>query len=53
VRRHDREELSVDIIDYMCQAAVDIDMNSVMTAFGVQDVAQMSEDIIGVSLDSL
>jgi len=48
-----KKELSVDIIDYMCQAAIDIDMNSVMTAFGVQDVAQMSEDIIGVSLDSL
>jgi len=48
-----KKELSVDIIDYMCQAAIDIDMNSVMTAFGVQDVAQISEEIGGISFDSL
>ena len=52
-KSNQKKELSVDIIDYMCQAAIDLDMNSVMTAFGVQDVAQMSEEIGGISLDSL
>lgn len=48
-----KKELSVDIIDYMCQVAIEIDMHSVMTAFGVQDVGDMAESFSGISLDSL
>ncbi len=48
-----KRELSIDIIDYMCEVAIDIDLPSVMTAFGTQEVAGMADEIGGISFDSL
>ncbi|MDH7593827.1 MAG: hypothetical protein QHG99_05675 [Methanomicrobiales archaeon] len=47
------KELSVDILDYMCSVANSLDMKSVLTAYGVKEMGEISEDFFGVSLDSL
>jgi hypothetical protein len=52
-RSKDKRELSVDILDYMCDAAVALDMPSVQTAFGVKQVRDIAQDFEGISLDSL
>lgn len=48
-----KRELSIDILDFVCSAAVEIDLNSVQTAFGVQEIAGMTDELQGISLDSL
>jgi hypothetical protein len=48
-----KKELSVDILDYMCAAATEIDISSVRTAFGVKDLNEVMHDFDGISLDSL
>jgi len=48
-----QKELSVDILDYMCDAANSLELNTVQTAFGVRDIQQIAQDFSGVSLDSL
>jgi hypothetical protein len=48
-----QKELSVDILDYMCDAANSLELNMVQTAFGVRDIQQIAQDFSGVSLDSL
>jgi hypothetical protein len=48
-----QKELSVDILDYMCDAATSLELNMVQTAFGVRDIQQIAQDFSGVSLDSL
>ncbi|KAF1077872.1 hypothetical protein [Methanogenium sp. MK-MG] len=48
-----KRELSIDIIDYMCEAAIDIDITSVMTAFGAQEVAGLADDIGDISFGTL
>jgi hypothetical protein len=48
-----QKELSVDILDYMCDAANSLELNMVQTAFGVRDIQQVAQDFSGVSLDSL
>jgi hypothetical protein len=48
-----QKELSVDIRDYMCDAANSLQVNMVQTAFGVKDIQQVAQDFSGVSLDSL
>jgi hypothetical protein len=48
-----QKELSVDILDYMCDAANSLELNTVQTAFGVRDIRQVAQDFSGVSLDSL
>ena len=48
-----QKELSVDILDYMCDAANSLDLNMVQTAFGVRDIQQVAQDFSGISLDSL
>jgi hypothetical protein len=48
-----QKELSVDILDYMCDAANSLQVNMVQTAFGVKDIQQVAQDFSGVSLDSL
>ncbi|MDD1719279.1 MAG: hypothetical protein LUQ25_04400 [Methanoregulaceae archaeon] len=48
-----QKELSVDILDYMADAAIQLDMNVVQTAFGVKEISQLAQDFSGVSLDSL
>lgn len=48
-----KRELSIDILDYVCDAAIEIDMQSVQTAFGVKEIQNLSEELTGISLDSL
>lgn len=48
-----QRELSVDILDYMCDAAIQLDLNVVQTAFGVKTIGEVMQDFNGISLDSL
>jgi len=48
-----KKELSVDILEYMCDVAREIDMTVVQTAFGVKEIKDMIQDFEGISLDSL
>jgi hypothetical protein len=48
-----QRELSIDILDYMCDAAVQLDMNVVQTAFGVKEIGEIMQDFNGISLDTL
>lgn len=48
-----QRELSIDILDYMCDAAVQLDMNVVQTAFGVRSTSEVLQDFTGISLDTL
>ncbi|KUK61948.1 MAG: Uncharacterized protein XD82_0884 [Methanoculleus marisnigri] len=48
-----RRELSVDIIDYMCDVARDLELGTVQTAFGVKDINTVADEFSGISLDSL
>ena len=48
-----RRELSVDIIDYMCDVARDLELSTVQTAFGVKDINAVADEFSGISLDSL
>jgi hypothetical protein len=52
-KSRERRELSVDILDYMCDVASSLELASVQTAFGVKEVAQMAEQFERISLDSL
>ncbi len=47
-----KRELSIDILDYMCDAARDLELPTVQTAFGVKDVNALADDFAGISLDS-
>ena len=47
-----KKELSIDIIDYMCTCAAEIDLTHVQTAFGVREIADMADTFNSVSLDS-
>jgi len=47
------KELSVDILDYVCDTANELELNSVQTAFGVRDIKEVAQDFSGISLDSL
>jgi len=48
-----KKELSIDILEYMCDAASELDINVVQTAFGVKEIKEMMEDFKGISMDSL
>jgi hypothetical protein len=48
-----QRELSIDILDYMCDAAIQLDMNVVQTAFGVRSIGELQQDFTGISLDTL
>ncbi|HIH86236.1 MAG TPA: hypothetical protein HA342_05695 [Methanoculleus sp.] len=48
-----KRELSVDIIDYMCDVARDLEITTVQTAFGVRDVNRVADEFSGIRLDSL
>jgi len=48
-----KRELSIDILDYVCDVAIEIDMQSVQTAFGVKEIENLSEEFTGISIDSL
>lgn len=48
-----KRELSIDILDYVADAALDLNMQTVQTAFGVKEISEASEDFGAISLDSL
>lgn len=48
-----KRELSIDILDYVADAALDLNMQTVQTAFGVKEISEASEDFGALSLDSL
>jgi len=48
-----QKELSVDILDYMCDAANSLEIQCVQTAFGVRDIREVAQDFNGISMDSL
>lgn len=48
-----KRELSIDILDYMCDAAVSLDIITIQTAFGVREVQRIPEEFDKISLDSL
>ena len=48
-----QRELSVDILDYMVDAAIQLDLNVVQTAFGVKTIGEVMQDFNSISLDSL
>lgn len=52
-RSKQKRELSVDILDYVCTAAMDLDLTVVQTAFGVKEISAMAEEFSSISLDSL
>jgi hypothetical protein len=47
------KELSIDILDFICDAANELDITIVQTAFGVKDIKGVAQDFNAVSLDSL
>lgn len=51
-KSREKRELSIDILDYMCNAALDINMAAVQTAFGMKEIQEMSEEFRGISMDS-
>ena len=53
IKSRERRELSVDILDYMCDVAADLEMKTVLTAFGVTEIKEMAEEFSTVSLDTL
>jgi hypothetical protein len=52
-KSREKRELSVDLLDYVCSAAVELEMTSVQTAFGVTDIRKATQDFDRVSIDSL
>ena len=52
-KSRERRELSVDILDYMCDVAADLQNRAVLTAFGVAEIKEMAEEFSTVSLDTL
>ena len=48
-----KKELSVDILDYVCDVAVQLEMNAIQTAFGIKDIRELAQDFSGISVDSL
>jgi hypothetical protein len=37
----------------MCDAALQLDLPAIQTAFGVRDVKDLAQDFSGISIDSL
>jgi hypothetical protein len=52
-RSRDKRELSVDVLDYVCDVAILLDIPSVQTAFGVRSIQEAAEDFKAISLDTL
>jgi len=48
-----KKELSIDVLDYMCAAATELQVSAVKTAFGVQDLREVMQDFDSISIDSL
>jgi hypothetical protein len=52
-KSREKKELSVDILDYVCTAAIELELSAVQTAFGVTEMARAAQDFEKISLDSL
>ena len=52
-KSREKKELSVDILDYVCNAAIELEGSAVQTAFGVTEMAKATQDFEKISLDSL
>jgi hypothetical protein len=48
-----KKELSIDVLDYMCAVASELEISAVKTAFGVKDLNEVVQDFDGISLDTL
>ncbi|MDD1715932.1 MAG: hypothetical protein LUQ01_02935 [Methanolinea sp.] len=48
-----QRELSIDVLDYMCDVATRLEQTSVQTAFGAREIGEILQDFNSVSLDSL
>jgi hypothetical protein len=48
-----KKELSIDVLDYMCAVAKELEVNAIRTAFGVKELQEVVQDFDGISLDSL
>ncbi|HOJ97191.1 MAG TPA: hypothetical protein PK024_10205 [Methanospirillum sp.] len=48
-----KKELSIDVLDYMCSIASELEITAVKTAFGVKEISEVVQDFDSVSLDSL
>jgi len=48
-----QKELSIDVLDYVCDVATELDLANVQTAFGVKNIQDVAQDFNAVSLDSL
>lgn len=48
-----KKELSIDVLDYMCAIASDLEITAVKTAFGVQNLSEVVQDFNSISIDSL
>lgn len=46
-------ELSIDILDYMCDVAYALDAHAVQTAFGVREPGSVAQEFNSISLDTL
>lgn len=47
------KELSVDILDYMCDVAAQLEITAVQTAFGAKEIGEIAQEFRGISMDSL
>jgi hypothetical protein len=52
-KSREKKELSVDILDYVASAAIELEISAVQTAFGVSEMAKAAQDFEKISLDSL
>ena len=52
-KSREKKELSVDILDYVCSAAIELELSNVQAAFGVAEMARAAQDFEKISLDSL
>ena len=48
-----KKELSIDVLDYMCKIASELEITDVKTAFGVRDLNEVVQGFNSVSLDTL
>jgi hypothetical protein len=52
-KSREKKELSVDILDYVCNVAIELEISTVQTAFGVTEITRAAQDFEKISLDSL
>jgi hypothetical protein len=52
-KSREKKELSVDILDYVCSVAIELEITTIQTAFGVTEISRAAQDFEKVSFDSL